>query len=113
MEVSGTVCRIKGVGGGALAKKRGYFLLHFGRWGVSHDITKSADSQTNENFSDNDCMTVDFYKNVYQTDNSRLRISGNKKVFEKTQIGWWQMLVASQQFSVTVVKIYTADLNVF
>ena len=80
---------------------------------MSHDITKSAESQTNENLSDNNCMTVEFYKNVYQTNNSRLRILGNKKVFEKNQIGWRQMLVARQQFSVTVVKIYTADLNVF
>ena len=37
-----------------------------------------------------------FYKNVYQTNDCRLKILGNKKVFEKTQVGWRQMLVASQ-----------------
>ena len=37
-----------------------------------------------------------FHKNVYQTNDFRLKILGNKKVFEKTQIGWRQMLVASQ-----------------
>ena len=36
-----------------------------------------------------------FYENVYQTNDFRLKILGNKKVFEKTQIGWRQMLVAS------------------
>ena len=39
-----------------------------------------------------------FYKNIYQRNDFRLRILGNKKVFEKTQIGWRQMLVASQYF---------------
>ena len=58
-----------------------------------------------------------FYKNVYQTSNFRLRILGNKKVFEKTQIEWKQMLVASQlsrnKFLVIIVKIYTeADFKV-
>ena len=47
----------------------------------------------------------------------RLRILGNMKVFEKTKIGWRQMLVASQlcrnKFLVIVVKIYTeADFKV-
>ena len=50
---------------------------HFGRQGACHDITKSADSQN-------------------QTNDFKLRILGNKKVLEKTQIGWSQMLVASQ-----------------
>ena len=63
-------------------KKRGCFLPQFGRQGACHDIMKSADSQTNKQISDNDCMTVGFYKNVYQTNNFKLRI------FEKTQIGW-------------------------
>ena len=49
-----------------------------------------------------------FYKNVYQTNDFRLRILGNKKVFEKTQIGWRQILEASQlsrnKFLVIVVK---------
>ena len=58
-----------------------------------------------------------FYKNVYQTNDFRLRILGNKKVFEKTQIGWRQILEASQlsrnKFLVIVVKIYTeADFKV-
>ena len=52
-----------------------------------------------------------FYKKLYQTNDFRLRILGNKKVFEKIQIGWRQILVASQlsknTFLVIVVKIYT------
>ena len=31
-------------------KESGCFLPHFGRQGVCHDITKSADSQTNKHF---------------------------------------------------------------
>ena len=51
------------------------------------------------------------------SNNFRLRILGNMKVFEKTKIGWRQMLVASQlcrnKFLVIVVKIYTeADFKV-
>ena len=94
----------------SLAKEERVFSLpHFGRQGACHDITKSADSQTNINF---------FSKWLYNCRNStkkpndfRLRILGNKKVFEKTQIGWRQILVASQlsrnKFLVIVVKIYT------
>ena len=37
----------------------------FWRQRACHDITKSADSQTNKNFLDNECMTAQFYKNVY------------------------------------------------
>ena len=64
-------------------KERGCFFPHFGKHGVCHDITKSADSQTNKCFSDNDCVTAEFYRNVYQTNNSRLRILRNKKTLEK------------------------------
>ena len=51
-----------------LVKKEGVFsLLHFGRQGVCHDITKSADSQTNINFSENDCIIAEILqKNVHQ-----------------------------------------------
>ena len=35
----------------------GCFLPHFGRHGACYDITKSADSQTNKHFSDNDRIT--------------------------------------------------------
>ena len=74
-------------------------LPHFGRRGACHDITKSADSQTNNKSSGNDSMTAEFYKNVYQKTylpkDFRLRITGNKKVLEKSQIGWRQMLVPS------------------
>ena len=77
-----TVFRFKGVG--RLVKKEGVFSLsHFGRQGACHDIAKSADSQTNINFSENDCKLQKFYKNVYQMNDFRLRILGNKKVFEK------------------------------
>ena len=52
-----TVFRIRGKGSG---KKRMVFSLpHFGRKGACHDITKSADSQTNINFSENECMTAE------------------------------------------------------
>ena len=41
-------------------KKEGVFSLpHCGRQGACHDITKSADSQTNINFSENDCTIAE------------------------------------------------------
>ena len=53
-----TVFRFKGEGG--LVKKEGEFSLpHFGRHDACHDITKSADSQTNINFSENDCIIAE------------------------------------------------------
>ena len=59
MEVRGwTVFRFKGEGD--LLKKEGVFSLsHFGRQGACHDIAKSADSQTNINFSENDCIIAE------------------------------------------------------
>ena len=123
----GEVYRIKGWGevrqfadlrgGGGLAKKMRCFLLHLGTKGAFHGITKSADSPKNKTFSGNDCMSASFYKNIYQMNDFSLRILGNKKVFEKTQIGWRQMLVTSHPCTnnnlVIVVKIYTeADIKV-
>ena len=53
-----TVFRIKGEG--SLVIKEGVFSLpHFGREGACHDITKSADSQKNINFSENDCIIAE------------------------------------------------------
>ena len=53
-----TVFRFKGEGD--LLKKEGVFCLpYFGRQGVCHDIAKSADSQTNINFSENDCIIAE------------------------------------------------------
>ena len=43
-------------------------------------------------------MTAEFYKNVYQTNNFKLRIFGNKKVFEETQIGWRQYASSQSPF---------------
>ena len=92
-----------------MVKKEAVFsLLHFGRKGTCHGITKSADSQTNTDFSENDCIIAETLQK---------RLSNEWPVFEKTQIGWRQMLVASQlsrnKFLVIVVKIYTeADFKV-
>ena len=91
------------------------FSPHFGRRGACHDVTKSAGSQTNNKSSDNDNMTVEFYKKVYQKtylpNNFRLRILGNKKLLEKSQIGWRQILVPSipsrNKFLLIAVKNYT------
>ena len=63
--------------------------------GACHDITKSADFHTNINLSENDCIIAEILQKRYQTNDFRLRILRNKKVFEKTQIGWRQMRVAS------------------
>ena len=53
-----TAFRFKGEGN--LVKKDGVFSLpHFGRQGACHDITKSADSQANINFSENDCIITE------------------------------------------------------
>ena len=55
-------------------------------------------------------MTVLLQKFYKKTNDFRLRISGNKKVFEKTLTGGRQILVASQlsrnKFLVIAVKIY-------
>ena len=60
-------------------------------------VPKSAGSQKNNKSSDNDSMTAEYYKNVYQkasfTNYFKLTILGNKKVLEKSQIVWRQMLV--------------------
>ena len=53
-----TVFRFKGEEN--LVKKDGVFSLpRFGRQGACHDITKSPDSQTNINFSENDCIITE------------------------------------------------------
>ena len=95
-------------GGRGPRKKNGCFLPPFARQGACHDITNSAESQTNTFFPDNDCITEEFNKTVYQTNNFKRRTLGNKKVFEKTQIGWRQMLVDSHpsrnKFLVIVVE---------
>ena len=66
-------------------------------------------------------MTAEFYKNIYQKtylpNDFRLRILGNNKVLEKSQIEWRQMLLPSfpsrNKFLVIAVKIYTeADFKV-
>ena len=69
----------------------------------------------NNKSSDNDSRTAEFYKNVYQKtylpNDFRLRILGNNKVLEKSQIRWRQMLVPSllsrNKFLVKAVKNYT------
>ena len=62
-------------------------------------------------------MTAKFHKNIYQANNIRLRILGNKRVLGKAQIGWRQMQMPSHpsgnKFQAIVVKIYTeADFKV-
>ena len=64
----------------------------------NHEITKSAGSQTNNKSSKRDSMTAEFCKNFDQKtylNDFRLEILGNKKVLEKLQIRWRQMLVPS------------------
>ena len=55
-----------------------FFSPHFGRRGAWHDITKSAGSQTINKSLDNESMTADFYKDIYQktylSNNFRFRI---------------------------------------
>ena len=94
---------------------------HFGRRGVCYDITKSAGSQTNKKPSDNDNITAEFYKNVYQMNylqnNFRMGILRKKKVLEKHQIGLRQILVlrlpSRKKVLVIAVKNYKeADFKV-
>ena len=95
-----------------LIKKEGVFSLpHCGGHGACLDITKSSDSQTNIDFSENDWIIAEILQKHLSNE------WRNKKVFGKTQIGWRQMPVASQlsrnNFLVTVLKIYTeADFKV-
>ena len=95
---------------------------HFGRRGACYDITKSAGSQTNKKPSDNDSMTAEFYKNVYQMNylqnNFRMGILRNNKVLEKPQIGRRHILVprlpSRKKVLVIAVKNYKeADFKVF
>ena len=61
-----------------------------------HDITKSTGFETNNKSSEHDNVTAEFCKNVYQKiyfNDFRLKILGNKKLSEISQIGWTQMLV--------------------
>ena len=44
---------------GSGKKKVMFSLPHVGRQGACHDITKSVDSQTNINFSENDCTIAE------------------------------------------------------
>ena len=56
-------------------------------------------------------MTAEFCENLYQKNDFRLRLLGNKKVLEKPQIGWRHMLVPSLHsrnfFLEIAVKNYT------
>ena len=74
-------------------------------------MAKSTGSQTNNKSSKHDNMTAEFCKNFYQKTSLkdvRLEI---KKLLEKSQIGWRQMLVPSlpseNNFLVIAVKKYT------
>ena len=76
-----------------------------------HDFAKSAGSQTNNKCSKHDSITAEIRKNFYQKTylkDFRLGILGNKKVLEKSQIGWKQMLVpilpSRNNFLVIAVK---------
>ena len=56
----GKFSELRGNGVWGLVKKEGVFSLsHFGRQDACHDITKSADSQININFSENDCIIAE------------------------------------------------------
>ena len=59
-EGGGGVGQFSDLRGRTSGKKEGVFSLpHFGRQGACHDITKSADSQKNINFSENDCIIAE------------------------------------------------------
>ena len=71
--------------------------------------------------SDNNSITVELLKNVHQKtyfpNNLKIGSLGNKKVLEKSQIGWGQMAVPSlrsrNQSLVIGVRYYTkAELKV-
>ena len=77
-----------------------------------HDITKPGGFQTYNKSSKRDSMTPEFCKYIYEkTYFSEFKpgILQNKKVSEKSQTGWRQMLVPSlpsgNNFLVIAVKI--------
>ena len=76
-----------------------------------HDTDKSAGSQTNNKSSKHGSMTAEFCKNFYQKTNLKDVRLGIKKVLEKSQVWWRQMLVHSlpsgNNFLVIAVKNYT------
>ena len=64
-------------------------------------------------------MTAEFYRNIYQASDLRLRILGNKRVLGKTQIQLdgdrckCPSYPSRNKFLVIVIKIYTkADFKV-
>ena len=68
-----TVFRTKGEWSGikdkGSGKKEGVFSLpHFGRQGACHDIAKSADSQKNIIFSENDCIIAEILEKQMTSD---------------------------------------------
>ena len=74
-----------------------------------YDIAKPAGFQTNNKSSKYDSMTAEFCKNFYQKTylkDFQLRVLGNKKVLEKSQIGWRQMLVPSLPGLDKGLKVY-------
>ena len=60
-------------------------------------------------------MTAEFYKkvdqNTYLPNEFRRRILGNKKVLEKSQTGWRQMLVSNLPFRSNVLVITVKKLH--
>ena len=56
-------------------------------------------------------MTAEFYKNVYQKNNFRLRIFGNKKVFGETQIGWRQYASSQSPFCKSIFGNSSQNLH--
>ena len=91
------------------------FLLKFLKAGYMPWNYQSAGSPTNKNFQNMTAWLYNSEQNVYQKiylpNDFRLRIFGRKKILEKSQIGWGQMLVPSlpsrNKLLVIAVKNYT------
>ena len=86
------------------------FLPHFGRSDANVMTLPDQLAPKQKTWQHDSRILQNFYQNIY-LNNVRLRILGNKKVLEKSQIGRREMLVPSlpsrNNFLVIAVKSYT------
>ena len=96
-----------------MVKKEGVFSLpYFGTEGACHDIIKSADSQTNIKFSENDCIIAEILQK-HLSNKWHQRILENKKVFEKLKLGGDRDASGQSRFFYLLANILSRMVGVY
>ena len=94
-------------------KKEGVFSLpYFGTEGACHDIIKSADSQTNIKFSENDCIIAEILQK-HLSNKWHQKILENKKVFEKLKLGGDRDASGQSRFFYLLANILSRMVGVY